>query len=690
MRTVLVLTLALAACASDPKGAAAPPDEICDNLEDDDLDGLADCEDPDCAALCIEICINGEDDDFDGRVDCLDDDCDGLCPESCHDGRDNDGDGAIDCDDEDCSGSCPEVCGDGLDNDGDGKVDCLDEECVDPSCPELCSDGRDNDADGRIDCDDEDCNLPSCLENCTDGRDNDADGRIDCDDMDCSDSCPEDCGDGRDNDGDGRVDCDDEACTDLCDVDGDGFDSTDFGGNDCDDSRFDINPGRPEICNVDEALDDDCDGLVDEEDPDLEPETLIAWGRDEDGDGYGTAHDLTLACQRPAGFGFADTDCDDTRDAVNPSMPEICNPEDPLDDDCDGLIDDADPDVSEDSHLAWFADRDSDGFGAADDFEYACIRPDGTSISSDDCDDSDPTIGPPSLWLRDADLDGFGAGDPADGVPSCEPPGPGYGPDWRGEDCDDLDPLAYPDAEEVCGDGVDQDCDGEDRRCLQMYVADGQAYAGSLYAIDLEEGTVTEVAVLDVPITGLSFSPDGELYAVSTQHWSAPPGDDEVYVVDLESYALTPVFWPSEGRWAGFAWNYADGNLYGFARSNDTLYELDLETGSELPLYSDRSWGHCMASDASGQLYRIKYGTLYTVDLVTRSEVELGDIAGLPIVIMGGGQGCAFLDGVLYVAPEDYEWGFRRLYAVDVETLTATETGIAISGPMDALGAFPP
>jgi len=57
-----------------------PEDEICDNGEDDDGDGLADCEDTDCAEVAncqpaIEICDNGIDDDGDGSADCDDDDC---------------------------------------------------------------------------------------------------------------------------------------------------------------------------------------------------------------------------------------------------------------------------------------------------------------------------------------------------------------------------------------------------------------------------------------------------------------------------------------------------------------------------------------------------------------------------------------------------------------------------------------
>ena len=63
--------------------------------------------------------------------------------EDCDDGQDNDGDGLVDCDDPDCINdpSCqaePEDCDDGIDNDGDGLVDCEDPDCaLDPSCGEV-------------------------------------------------------------------------------------------------------------------------------------------------------------------------------------------------------------------------------------------------------------------------------------------------------------------------------------------------------------------------------------------------------------------------------------------------------------------------------------------------------------------------------------------------------------------------
>ena len=88
--------------------------EVCANGTDDNLDGLVDCADADCAVAvgCIETqCNDYLDDDEDGAFDCLDADCAGSaqCQEDCDDGVDNDGDGLPDCFDVACRGSaaCP-------------------------------------------------------------------------------------------------------------------------------------------------------------------------------------------------------------------------------------------------------------------------------------------------------------------------------------------------------------------------------------------------------------------------------------------------------------------------------------------------------------------------------------------------------------------------------------------------------
>ena len=140
--------------------ACTPDDERCSNGADDDLDGLTDCDDPDCAALPLcappepgpedraEVCADGVDQDEDGYTDCDDYDCrpTTACtpavpePEAtvlrCSDGLDNDADGQFDCDDPDCAAlgivceGTDASCSDGIDNDSDGFTDCQDFDCT--------------------------------------------------------------------------------------------------------------------------------------------------------------------------------------------------------------------------------------------------------------------------------------------------------------------------------------------------------------------------------------------------------------------------------------------------------------------------------------------------------------------------------------------------------------------------------
>ena len=143
---------------TDTVDTEPPPVEDCGSEGDEDGDGLADCEDPDCADVCVEDCESEGDEDQDGLADCDDPDCFDLCVEDCDDGIDNDGDGREDCRDIDCVDECPEDCENGQDDDYDGLVDCEDGECADDlSCYEDCSNGDDDDRDGKTDCDDDDC-----------------------------------------------------------------------------------------------------------------------------------------------------------------------------------------------------------------------------------------------------------------------------------------------------------------------------------------------------------------------------------------------------------------------------------------------------------------------------------------------------------------------------------------------------
>ena len=126
--------------------------------------------------------------------------------------------------------------------------------------------------------------------------------------------------DGIDQDCDGASDYD---------ADADGFDAAEHGGSDCDDGDAAINPEAYEFCDA-ERLDEDCDGLANEDDPDARG--YRRWYPDGDGDGHGTEGDSVFACSPPEGYADGIDDCDDDDASVNPSADEICGNE--VDEDC--------------------------------------------------------------------------------------------------------------------------------------------------------------------------------------------------------------------------------------------------------------------------------------------------------------------------------------------------------------------
>ncbi|MCK6521138.1 hypothetical protein L6R49_06820 [Myxococcota bacterium] len=125
---------------TDADGDADSDDkkEECLTTGDEDGDGLADCQDPDCTAYCVEDCGNLTDDDADSDIDCADSDCAKACVEDCADSIDNDQDGLTDCADAECVDVCVEDCSDTVDNDADGAIDCDDDECQgEEACPTI-------------------------------------------------------------------------------------------------------------------------------------------------------------------------------------------------------------------------------------------------------------------------------------------------------------------------------------------------------------------------------------------------------------------------------------------------------------------------------------------------------------------------------------------------------------------------
>jgi len=124
---------------------------------------------------------------------------------------------------------------------------------------------------------------------------------------------------------------------------------------------------------------------------------------DADSDGYGTDFVTEVTCTPGGGWVPDGGDCDDTDDAVNPLAAEICNG---VDDDCDALIDDDDDSVDLTGGAEYYVDTDLDGYG--DDEEamvLACSAYEGLADVAGDCDDTLDTVHPDAEEICENGLD---------------------------------------------------------------------------------------------------------------------------------------------------------------------------------------------------------------------------------------------------------------------------------------------
>lgn len=181
---------------------------------------------------------------------------------------------------------------------------------------------------------------------------------------------------------------------------------------------------------------------------------LLVWFADIDGDGYGDPGNTTEACVLPSGYVSNDADCDDGDAGLSPQT-------------------------------QWHLDSDGDGYGSPETTSASCEQPEGYVADATDCSDTLASVNPGAQedcatqeddncdgeideldalncteWFGDGDSDGYGAGES-----SClcsEAPGRVS----EGGDCADDDPAVSPAADEVCSDGIDNNCDGLPGDCL--------------------------------------------------------------------------------------------------------------------------------------------------------------------------------------------------------------------------------
>jgi len=314
---------------------------------------------------------------------------------------------------------------------------------------------------------------------------NDADGDGFYSYEDCNDNDPminpnsDEICDQIDNNCDNQIDENFPINTYYLDADGDGFgdvngvlevcDETPPQGyvidnTDCNDNEALSNPSTAEVC---DGIDNDCNGLIDDDLP------IFVYYRDFDADGYGDPDFVIEVCDSapPVNFVANGQDCNDNNPNINPGADEIC---DSIDNDCTGIADDGIP------KNRYYRDADGDGFGDAAAIVDTCIvmPPDGYVINDFDCNDNDADINPDAMEVCDAiDNDCSGVAD--DGLPTTryyrDFDGDGYGDQnmiadtcitqapvgfvSNGLDCNDNDDTINPDGIEVC-DAIDNDCNG--------------------------------------------------------------------------------------------------------------------------------------------------------------------------------------------------------------------------------------
>ena len=191
------------------------------------------------------------------------------------------------------------------------------------------------------------------------------------------------CNDDMDNDNDLLKDCFDPDCQLTCDADSDGVINEPLGGPDCDDSNASVYPGAPELC---DGVDNNCDELVDDDDPKLVGATGIAQFFDGDADGYGAKQ--VPGCLLLPGNSLTGGDCKDNDPAISPAALELC---DLFDNNCDLLIDEDDPSIDPTLLTTFWIDADKDAFGDGTMPVDACFQGK-LSTNGDDCNDHDPAI----------------------------------------------------------------------------------------------------------------------------------------------------------------------------------------------------------------------------------------------------------------------------------------------------------
>lgn len=161
-------------------------------------------------------------------------------------------------------------------------------------------------------------------------------------------------------------------------------------------------------------------------------------------------------------------------------------------------------------NIEFFEDTDGDGFGDAMSSVFACTAPVGYVADNTDCDDSDSSINPNTQWYADIDGDGYGS---YIYTTQCSDPLIA-GVVILGGDCDDDNAAIYPGSTELCGNGIDDDCDGViDEGCAPAPSNDSWS---SAITIPVAGNVYPSCQIYAGTLTGATVSPESSPTGVVT------------------------------------------------------------------------------------------------------------------------------------------------------------------------------
>ena len=197
---------------------------------------------------------------------------------------------------------------------------------------------------------------------------------------------------------------------------------------------------------------------------------VTTWYADTDGDGYGNAATSMQNCGQPAGYVANSTDCNDASAAVNPGAVEIFNG---IDDNCNNTVDEGFTPIN------YYLDNDGDGVGGntfvlgitspgpnyvlitGDCNDNSAVMYPGNTETCDNLDnDCDASIDEGLIFLTYfQDSDGDTYGNLSVTLSACSAP---QGYVLNSTDCNDQNSAINPGAQDIPGNGIDEDCSGLD------------------------------------------------------------------------------------------------------------------------------------------------------------------------------------------------------------------------------------